>query len=355
MPPKKKRVDMDCDTSSSDESSASGSVLSDSEEEGHRRGSRKKRYSSDDEYDPARDNVAEATSYRSTRKRRTHTSSQWQSALKSKLLSQASVIGPPSTGLPSSWAHRPIASLLQSDRRTHMTPGAPHQSTSLAQLGSAAIPHADSLLLPASSSYAVSVDSDIEEVDDCGAAIVPAPVTCAARKSDFEDRLLREISALVAPSITLVMDCESIAEEETCEAPSSKCKGDQDVRQARPEYEHDLKGSVFNDDLMLSCETVEEEEEDCCCCSYSEDLTECQVIAHERRLKAHATFSRIYAARQAAGYRMVDVDLSTTGESLEQFKERLRQEMRAAVQQQRMRAQASHNRSSLLGAQSGHQ
>lgn len=185
-------------------------------------------------------------------------------------------------------------------------------------------------------------DQDETEALEIGSELPasPAPAPIASiRKSDFESKILEGLNSLVAPIVTLNMECETACEEiDDSDAEEQEKTA---VREPCPEYEYGLRRTVFNDDLILICETVSEEADSSY--SYPEELSMRQRNDYANKLKAYNTFSSILASRKTKLYKITELDLKTTGENMTQFKDRLRSEMRAATQ-----TQSNHNQSASM-------
>ena len=344
MPPKRKRIPDDDDydlTSSSDSFDGLDDSSDDSSTE---RKKKKKRYSSDDEYDPTRDNVAQATSYRKSKKR-TASNFNMPDSNYSNYISRF-----PNTAIPQSQnSFHQMATPIQSPARVLTQPvlPAPGFSFTLAQMLSNPIPvnraapftsqqtasHAsqESADQCGFSNIVIDVDDEAEEETGTNEAVedstaTPAPIE-STRKSDFESTLLQGLTSLVTPVVTLNMECETVCEELDDSGSEEPERAEKVVC---PEYEYGLRRTVFNNDLILTCETVSEEDD--CSYSYPEELTVKQRADYDSKLKAHFVFQKIFVSRKTG--RMTEVDLEETGETLSQFKERLRQEMKAAAQSQ---------------------
>lgn len=363
MPPKKRRPEEeeDYEVTSSEDSSDELDSDDDSSDEGTQK--KRKRYSSDDEYDPARDNVAQATSYQRTKKCRPSNSLSNSSMARSR--TPSSTIQPqlqqqqqqhsfsqiplaPAHVLQTQF-HQPlylapafnftIAQLLSQSNPITLTPGVTLVSQPVAtqsivnqQVTSQTVPQSAPSNTSGFGNVVIDIDDDDDEENEPVASeavenvATPAQIA-STRKSDLESKILQELSALVAPSITLNMECETVSEEVDDSSAEEK---DEAEKAACPEYEYGLRRTVFNNDLILTCETVTEEGDSSY--AYPEDLTGKQRADYDSKLKAHAVFTQIFTNRKTQSYKMTEVDLGKTGETLSQFKERLRRDMRAAAQ-----------------------
>lgn len=359
MPPKKKR-DEDYRTSSSDD--LSDDLDYDSEDEPQKK--RKKRsYSSDDEYDPVRDNVVQATSYKHSKRPvrprdATAAASGQQSNANTNghnfFQSVSTAIASPPHQRQQQLLHQMAASTnpvaLTQMPTAYLIPANFNLSVltnPLVATPAVAKPVNQRQIAPqpavaASSSVVVEevidLDDDDDEKDERGGGVgdklaasiaTTAGPIVSARKSDFENTILNELTALVAPVLTLNMQCDTVAAEfEHC---LSEGQSERPLSQPTnsPEYVVDTRRTVFNDDLVLSCATAFTVEDDSY--AYSEELTPKQRSDYESKLKAFNTYSQIYNSRSNGGYEMTPVNLTETNETLEQYKDRLRREMKAAA------------------------
>jgi hypothetical protein len=357
MPPKKRRVPDEEEMTSSSESSDSSFNSDDSEDQRKRK--RKKRYSSDDEYDPSRDNVEQATSYRRSKKRQQSGShQQWDTATTSGHHT-APADNPlryfnPVNQMPAATPH--VVQLLQQPLTQQII-----LSPSLAQLLTAPVsiispvvnqsPAPDSSRQPVAPNVVIDLEDDDAECDGTVSTSeknenvsethsTPAPIE-SNRKSDFESKILSELEALVTPPVSLCMECETVCEELD---DSNAEDTEPAVKIPCPEYEYGLRRTVFNEDLILTCETITEETD--CSYSYPEEMTLKQRMDFETKMKAHVTYDQIYSSRQNSSYKITLLDLEETGETLIQFKERLRREMRAAAAAKSSHCNPNHSSSS---------
>ena len=338
--------------------SESESFPSDESSDEDRSRKKRKRYSSDDDYDPVRDNVTEATNYKKSKSRHHHqqhyqqqgshqqeqqeyeasSSNQWQQP---DVRQQTPVQFQPIVPNPFQLIHS--GPVLDPTTNTIIIPASSYSAVQQLQLlpqqsgpQVAAFNPFMTLQVPAvtpvistvplnrpvaEENVLINLSDDDPEPDY---PLVKPQAIVTTRKSDLESRILNEISALAAPVVTLDMECETV-----CEDPDHFESAGVKVRNECPEYEYGLRRTVFNNDLILTCETVCEEDD--CSYAYREEISSRQQADYLNKLKAFQTYEKIYQQKQESGIPMKHVDLSVTRESLDQFKDRLRQELRQSM------------------------